>query len=118
VLNRAAAQFQSGQRAGLMKDEGENVVAVAAVMAILVVLLAVGAAECSKFMACVSGFVMVVVVMNLRTRCIHPHVPMQPGRRRPGELERDDEYDDQGDEAAHAGHCTALDVFTKGGRMS
>jgi hypothetical protein len=28
-------------------------------------------------------------------------LPMQPGRRRPGELERNDEHDDQGDEAAH-----------------
>jgi hypothetical protein len=77
-----------------MKNEGENVVAVTAVMTILVVLLAVGAAERGEFMAGVSGIVMVVVIMNIRGHCIHRHLPMQPGRRRPGELERDDEHDD------------------------
>jgi hypothetical protein len=45
-------------------------------------------------------------------------MPMQSGHRRPSELERNDEHDDQDDEAAHAGDCTAQDVFTKGLHMS
>jgi hypothetical protein len=97
-----------------MKDEGENVVAVTAVMAILVVLLAIGTVERGEFMAGVSGIVMVLLVMNMRAHRIHPYVTMQPGRRRPSELERDDEHDDQGDETAHWTHSTEPIVSTKG----
>jgi hypothetical protein len=39
---------------------------------------------------------------------------MQPGRRCPGELERNDEHDDQGDESTHGVHSTELTVSTKG----
>jgi hypothetical protein len=39
---------------------------------------------------------------------------MQPGRRCPGELERNDEHDDQGDEATHGVHSTEMIVATKG----
>jgi hypothetical protein len=40
-------------------------------------------------------------------------MPMQPGRRCPGELERNDEHDDQGDEATHGSDSTDSGVFTK-----
>jgi hypothetical protein len=41
-------------------------------------------------------------------------MPMQSGRRCPGELERNDEHDDQGDEATHGGHSTETTASTKG----
>ncbi len=96
-----------------MKDEGENVVAVTAVMAILIVLLVTCAGR-GAFMAGMFGIVMVVVVMNMRARYIHHHMPMQSGRRRPGELERNDEHDDQCNETAHWTYSTEAFVSTKG----
>ncbi len=113
MLNRATAQFQPENRAGLIKNEGKHVVAVIAVMAVFIVLLAVGTDERGEVMAGVPAIVMVMVV-DMRAHGIRPHVPMQAGRRCPGELEWNDEHDDQDDEAAHAGHCSALDVFTNG----
>ena len=59
--------------------------------------------------------IVVVMIVGVYAQGSHvlPHVTMQRSSRRPGKLERNDEHDDQGDKAAHAGHCTALDVFTK-----
>lgn len=59
--------------------------------------------------------IVVVMIVGVYAQGSHvlPHVPLQRSSRRPGKLERNDEHDDQGDEAAHAGHCTAPDVFTK-----
>lgn len=87
--------------------------AVAAMMTVFIVLFAIGTAECAEVMTGVPAIVMVVIV-DMRAHGVHRHVPMQAGRRCPGELERNDEHDDQGDEATHARHCTALQVFTKG----
>lgn len=95
-----------------MEDEGEHVVAVAAMMTVLIVLFAIGTAECGEVMTGVPAIVMVVIV-DVRAHGVHRHVPMQAGRRCPGELERNDEHDDQGDEAAHERHCSVPDVFTK-----
>ena len=60
--------------------------------------------------------IVVVMIVGVYAQGSHvlPHVPLQRSSRRPSELERNDEHDDQDDEAAHAGHCTALDVFTNG----
>ena len=87
---------------------------VMAMMSVLVVILIIRAAR--RVVIWVSAFLM-IMIMGMKARGGHVllHVPMQASRRCPGKLERDDEHDDQGDEAAHAGHCTAPDVFTKGG---
>ena len=60
--------------------------------------------------------VMMAMIMGMKARGGHilARMPMQPGRRRPGELERNDEHDDQGDEATHGVHSTELTVSTKG----
>ncbi len=52
--------------------------------------------------------IMVVMIVGVYAQGSHvlPHVPMQPSHRRPGELERNDEHDDQGDDAAHGGDST------------
>lgn len=58
---------------------------------------------------------MMVMIMRMKARGGHilPRMPMQPGRRCPGELKRDEEHDDQGDEAAHGPDSTDSSVFTK-----
>lgn len=79
-------------------------VAVAAVVAVRVVLIVVGSGAHGKRVAVmVMSCMMVVMVMRMHAYRIRADVPMKSERRRPGELERDDEHDDQGDEAAH-GH--------------
>ena len=84
-----------------------------AMMSVLVVVLIIRVA--GSVVIRVSAFVMVVIMrMEARAGHVFAHVPMQSGRRCPGELERNDEHDDQGDEATHVGDCTARDVFTKG----
>lgn len=84
-----------------------------AMMPVLVVVLIIRVA--GSVVIRVSAFVMVVIMrMEARAGHVFAHVPMQSGRRCPGELERNDEHNYQGDEATHAGDCTALDVLTKG----
>ena len=62
-----------------------------------------------------SGVVVVMVVgVHAQGRHILAQVPMQAQCRRPGELERNNEHDDQGDEATHGGHSTELIVSIKG----
>jgi hypothetical protein len=58
--------------------------------------------------------VTMVMIMGMKTRGghIHPRVPMQPGRRCPDELERNDKHDDQGDETTHGVHYTDVTVST------
>ncbi len=71
-----------------------------AVMSVLVVILIIRVARDVEIG--VRAFMMVMIVrMKARGGHVFPRVPMQPGRRRPGELERNDEHDDQGDEATH-----------------
>lgn len=86
---------------------------VMAMMSVLVVILIIRVAR--RVVIWINAFLM-IMIMGMKARGGHVllHAPMQPRRRSPGELERDDEHDDQGDEATHAGHCTALQVFTKG----
>ena len=58
--------------------------------------------------------VMVVFVgMNAESRHVFADVPVHAGRRRPGELERNDEHDEEGDEAAHGWHSTQLILAAK-----
>jgi hypothetical protein len=56
----------------------------------------------------------VIMCMEARVGHVFAHVPVQAGRRCPGELERNDEHDDQGDEATHAGNSTEVIASTKG----
>ncbi len=76
--------------------------AVATMMLILVVVLIRTAVR-----GVVIGMpgIMVVMIVGVDAHGSHvlPQVSMQPGRCRPGELERNDEHDDQGDDAAHWG---------------
>ena len=82
-------------------------------MSVLVVLLIIRAAR--SVVVWMSAFIM-VMIMRMKTRSGHifSHVSMQARRRGPGELERNDEHDDQGDEATHEVHSTELIVSTKG----
>lgn len=85
---------------------------VVTMMAVLVVILIIRVAR--GVVVWVSAFMMVMLMrMKARGGHILPRVPMQPGRRCPGELERNDEHDDQGDEATHWSDSTDSSVFTK-----
>lgn len=46
-----------------------------------------------------------IVGMGGHRRGCASRVPMQAHHRRPGILERDDEHENEGDQATHAGHC-------------
>ena len=86
---------------------------VVTMMAVLVVILIIRVAR--GVVVWVSAFMMVMLMrMKARGGHILPRMPMQPGRRCPGELERDDEHDDQGDEATHGAHSTEITLSTKG----
>lgn len=75
--------------------------AMTALMAVRLVLLAVGAAGSGVVMA---G--MIVLMMGMRADGRAPlQVSINAGRR-PGELERNDKHDDEGGEAAHGRHST------------
>jgi len=52
--------------------------------------------------------IVVVMIVGVYTQGSHvlPHVPLQRSSRRPGELERNDNHDDQGDETAHGEDST------------
>jgi hypothetical protein len=85
---------------------------VVAMMSVLVVILIVRVA--SGVVIRMSVFMMVMIMrMKARSGHILPRMPMQPGCRCPGELERNDEHDDQGDEATHGSDSTDSGVFTK-----
>lgn len=95
-----------------MEDEGEHVVAVAAMMTVFIVRFAIGTAKCAEVMTGMPGTVMVVIVEMCAHR-VHRHVPMQAGRRCTSELERYDEHDNQGDKATHGDNSTEFIVSTK-----
>lgn len=113
MQNPSARWNQALNEARFREDKGEDMMAVAALMFVFVVVVIHAAVR-----GVVIGMpgIVVVMIVGMYALCSHvlPHVPMQPGNRRPGKLERNDNHDDQGDEAAHAGHCTAPDVFTNG----
>lgn len=85
---------------------------VVAMMSVLVVILIIRVA---RGVVIWMSAVMMVMIMGMETRSGHvlPRMPMQPSRRCPGELERNDEHDDQGDEATHGSDSTDSGVFTK-----
>jgi hypothetical protein len=89
-------------------------VAVAALMAVLVVLCIICVVGLSEVMAHVAGAVVMLMLVDMRPHRFCTQVSIQAGRRRPGELERDDEHDDQGNEAAHGWDSTQLATATKG----
>lgn len=71
-----------------------------AIVSVLVMVFAMAVAR--GVVIGVSAFMVVMIVgMETRDRHILRRVPMQCGRSRPRELERNDEHDDQCDEAAH-----------------
>lgn len=88
---------------------------VMAMMSVLVVVRIVGVA--GGVAIGMGAFIMMAVIVHMETRGGHvvPRMPVQPGRRCPGELERNDEHDDEGDETAHGVHSTERIVFTKAG---
>ena len=90
---------------------------VVAMMSVLVVILIIRATR--RVVIWISAFMM-IQIMGMKARGGHVllQVPMQPGRRRPGELERDDEHDDQGNEATHGVHSTEITLSTKGSFVS
>ena len=90
---------------------------VVSMMSVFVVILIIRVA--SGVVIWMSAF-MVVMIMGMKARGGHilPRMPMQPGRRCPGELERNDEHDDQGDEAAHVPDSTDSSAFTKSSIVS
>ncbi|MFO7542746.1 MAG: hypothetical protein R6W97_08080 [Thiobacillus sp.] len=112
MKNRPAVQGHIQRKAGFRQDGREDRMGVA-MMSVLVVLLIIRAAR--SVVIRVTAFVMIMVMrMKARSGHIFPHVSMQARRRGPGELERNDEHDDQGDEATHEVYSTELIVSTKG----
>lgn len=87
-----------------------------AMAAVVFVLIMVAIAVTGRGIVIGMPGIVVVMIVGVYALCSHilSHVPMQSRNRRPGKLERNDNHDDQGDEAAHSGHCTVRDVFTKG----
>ncbi|OYZ59028.1 MAG: hypothetical protein B7Y21_00945 [Hydrogenophilales bacterium 16-61-112] len=86
---------------------------VVAMMSVLVVILIIRATR--RVVIWISAFLMIMIMgMEARGGHVLLQVPMQPSRRRPGKLERDDEHDDQGDEATHGAHSTEITLSTKG----
>lgn len=82
------------------------VMAMMAVLVVILIVLVAGGIVVRK------AAVMMVMIMGMKTRDGHIFscMTMQPGRRCPGELERNDEHDDQDDEATHGGHSTEISV--------
>lgn len=88
---------------------------VAVVAMVFFVVSVIHVASHGKVVVIMSG-IMVVMVVGMHAHChILAQVPMQARCRRPGELERNDEHDDQGDKATHGGYSTELIVSGKGG---
>lgn len=114
MQDRPAGQGDIQRQAGLHENGRKDRVVMAAVMPVFAVVL-VRVTGSAVIGARLVMMVMVIIVSMKTQNChVFPHMPMQSGRSRPGKLERNDKHDDQDDEAAHAGDCTALDVFTKG----
>lgn len=59
---------------------------------------------------------MMVMAVRVKTRGrdVLSCMPVNANGRSPGELERNDEHDDQGDEAMHGADFTDYSIFTKG----
>lgn len=89
---------------------------VTAMMAVFVVAdigVALAVTRQGNIVIGMTGTVVIMVVDMHAKRChIVACMPMQTHRRRPGELERQDEHEDQGNEATHGGHSslTGFDV--------
>ena len=75
-------------------------------MAVFVVILIIFATEVVVIRM---AFMMILIVgMKARGSQVLSHVTMHARHRRPGKLERNDQHDDQGDEAAHGRHSTEV----------
>ena len=99
VRTRPAGEAQS-ERQARFHDQGrkDRVAVVAVVMSVIALALA-RVAGC----VVVVPVRVIVVAVGMHAEGCHvlAQVPVQAGRRGPGELERNDEHDDQGNEAAH-----------------
>jgi len=85
-----------------------------AMMAIVAVLLALGIGwRAVVVMRVAMRFVVMTVRVKTRGRDALSCMPVNADGRGPGELERNDEHDDQGDEATHGSDSTDSSVFTK-----
>ena len=112
MQNLPAGQGDIQRVAGFRQDGREDRMGVT-MMSVLAVLLIIRTAR--SVMVQVAVFVMVMIMrMKARSGHIFPHVSMQASRRCPGELERNDEHDDQGDEATHEVHFTELICIHQG----
>lgn len=80
-----------------------------ALMAIVCVLRGIRAFK--GFVTRMVVFMMVSMIVNMETCCRHviSYVPMYACSRGPGELERNDKHDDEGNKAAHGVHSTEFD---------
>ncbi len=86
-----------------------------AMMAIVAVFLVLRIGWRVVIVMRVAMMVMVMAVrVKPRDRDVLSCMPVHADRRGPGELERDDEHDDQGDETAHGPDCTDSGPATKG----
>lgn len=77
-----------------------------------VVVLAVCAAMGSRI-GMATFFMMMSMNMEARTGDARPDMPVHAKNRCPGELERDDEHDEQGNEATHSADSTDFCTFSK-----
>lgn len=84
-----------------------------AMMAIVAVLLVFGIGWSVVVVMRVAMMVMTVRVKT-RGRDVLTCMTINANGRSPGELERNDEHDDQGDEATHGLDCTDYSPATKG----
>lgn len=111
MKNRPVGQGYIQRDAGIRKDRSKDGMVVT-MMSVLVVILVVRVA--SEIVIWMNA-VMMVMVMRMKARGGHilHRVPMQPDRRRPSELERNDKHHDQDDVAAHGSNSTDSRVFTK-----
>ncbi|MHB8982950.1 hypothetical protein [Thiobacillus sp.] len=83
-------------------------------MAILTVFLVLGISRHVVIVERIAVMVVADVVrMETRGRAVFPRMPVYANGRSPGKLERNDEHDDQGDEAAHRGDSTGFGASTK-----
>ena len=84
-----------------------------AVFAVVFLILGVARGAVIRMGAVRVAAVVMAMLVETRARDVLSGVSLQADRRRPGELERHDEHDDQGDKATHGGHSTDFAVFTK-----
>ena len=97
-------RYRAETGAGLHEEGGKDRVVVTAVMAVFVMVSFALARQRSVVIGVTVIMVLVIMDMHAQSHHLVTRMPMQICRRRPGELERDDKHEDQGDKTAHGGH--------------